>query len=156
VLAELVAHAIAGHHAGLPDRGGDPSALNERLDRATLARLDGHWIEDLRPDVSRLMPSVPFKGAKDHVAFRLAFLGRMIFSCLVDADYKDTEAFYGRTEGKVADRAWPALAERLPELINRLDRALAAKAAAAPDAPVNQLRQRVLGHVRAQAALALI
>ncbi|MBP0650607.1 hypothetical protein J8J40_26525, partial [Mycobacterium tuberculosis] len=93
--------------------------------------------------------SVPFKGAKDHVAFRLAFLGRMIFSCLVDADYKDTEAFYGRTEGKVADRAWPALAERLPELINRLDRALAAKAAAAPDAPVNQLRQRVLGHVRA-------
>lgn len=152
VLAELIAHAIAGHHAGLPDRGGDPSALNERLDRANLARLDGSWIDDLRPDVSNLMPSVPLRGLREHVAFRLAFLGRMIFSCLVDADYKDTEAFYGRTEGKAADRAWPALAERLPDLIDRLDRALAAKAAAAPDAPVNQLRQHVLGHVRGQAA----
>ena len=30
-MAELIAHAIAGHHAGLPDRIGDASSLNERV-----------------------------------------------------------------------------------------------------------------------------
>ena len=30
-IAELIAHAIAGHHAGLPDRIGDASSLNERV-----------------------------------------------------------------------------------------------------------------------------
>ena len=31
--------------------------------------------------------------------FQLAFLGRMIFSCLVDADYLDTEAFMTGRKG---------------------------------------------------------
>lgn len=152
VMAELIAHAIAGHHAGLPDRGGDLSALNERIDRANLDRLDRSWTDDLRPEVSALLPTLPLKGAKEHVGFRLAFLGRMLFSCLVDADFKDTEAFYAQAEGMAVDRSWPSLAERLPELIGALDQALAAKATQASDAPVNQLRRRVLAHVRGQAS----
>ena len=34
----------------------------------------------------------------------------MLFSCLVDADYRDTEAFYVRAEGQSVDRDWPTLA----------------------------------------------
>jgi CRISPR-associated endonuclease/helicase Cas3 len=151
VLAELIAHAIAGHHAGLPDRGGDLASLNERVDRADLDRLDPRWIEELRPETSGLAPPFAFKSPKE-AGFRLAFLGRMIFSCLVDADFRDTEAFYGAVEGAPVDRTWPSLAERLPDLIAALDRALTVKAAQAPDAPVNQLRRRVLAHVREQAA----
>ena len=37
-------------------------------------------------------------------AFQLAVLGRMIFSCLVDADFNDTEQFYAQTEGREVDR----------------------------------------------------
>ncbi|WP_237155129.1 CRISPR-associated helicase Cas3' [Oryzibacter oryziterrae] len=151
VIAELIAHAIAGHHAGLPDRSGDPSSLDERVVNCDLAKLDPQWLEDLRPEFADIGQSGPMKGAKAHLGFRLAFLGRMIFSCLVDADYKDTEAYYNKIEGKVADRAWKSLTDLLPALTAVLDRDLAAKAAEGGDGPVNRLRQRVLDHVRRQA-----
>ena len=39
-MAELIAHAIAGHHAGLPDSSGAPGTLSERLAGFDPARLD--------------------------------------------------------------------------------------------------------------------
>jgi CRISPR-associated endonuclease/helicase Cas3 len=76
----------------------------------------------------------------------------MLFSCLVDADFKDTEAFYNRIEGTTADREWPELQAILPGLIKRANAELASKAALEGEAPVNRLRQRVLVHVRGKAA----
>jgi hypothetical protein len=55
-------------------------------------------------------------------AFQVAFLGRMIFSCLVDADFKDTEQFYARIEEREVDRDWPTLQSILPGLIGAFDR----------------------------------
>jgi len=48
---------------------------------------------EIVPDASGLMREFKF-GSKRTIPFTVGFLGRMIFSCLVDADYKDTEAFY--------------------------------------------------------------
>ncbi len=91
---------IAGHHAGLPDYGGTGSMSDE----ASLhGRLLKH-IEDFSPYKSEIeIPKVetaPFDPCcvKDS-GFSLSVFIRMIFSCLVDADYLDTEKFM--TAGQV-------------------------------------------------------
>jgi CRISPR-associated endonuclease/helicase Cas3 len=53
VMAELIAHAIAGHHAGLPDRIGDASSLNERVQGVDLTCLDPAWRSELAIDLTR-------------------------------------------------------------------------------------------------------
>ena len=47
--------------------------------------------------------------------------GRMLFSCLVDADYRDTEKFYAEARGKGVDRDWSMLATTIERLIARFD-----------------------------------
>lgn len=124
VIADLIAYAIAGHHTGLPDKmSADFSCLTERLKSYGEGALDPAWRSEIAPDVQELTPAFEF-GGKDGAPFCLALLGRMIFSCLVDADYKDTEAFYGSLEGRSADRQWPSLEPLLPNLILTFDRAV--------------------------------
>lgn len=43
VTAEVLAYGIAGHHAGLPDRRGDDSALEQRIKRTDLPQLEPGW-----------------------------------------------------------------------------------------------------------------
>ena len=69
----------------------------------------------------------------------------MIFSCLVDADFRDTEAFYARTENLVKDREWPTLPKLVEELTEQLDQRLAKMVDEAPDTEVNRLRKVILG-----------
>ncbi len=46
IIAKLIAHAIAGHHAGLPDTIGDGASLAERLKRA-VDPIDPSWRNDI-------------------------------------------------------------------------------------------------------------
>jgi thymidylate kinase len=63
----------------------------------------------------------------------------MLFSCLVDADFLDTEAYFDA--GKPARRSgFPTLAQ----MHVAFDQYMAAKAASAPDTPVNTLRADIL------------
>ena len=59
----------------------------------------------------------------------------MLFSCLVDADFKDTEDYYNRVEGKTSDRDWSELPAILEGLTARLDAELARKAATGERGP---------------------
>lgn len=152
MIARLVAHAIAGHHAGLPDSVGTAGALDDRLGR-DLAPLDAIWRREIAPDVSDLWPGCIGKTGidRDKAPRALAFFGRMLFSALVDADFRDTEAFYAKAEGKTPDRDWPRLPNVVDDLIARLDAHMAKLAGKAEDTPVNRLRGEILGHVRAGA-----
>jgi CRISPR-associated endonuclease/helicase Cas3 len=149
VVSELIAYAIAGHHAGLPDRIGASGSLDERLGRFDHPKLDLVWRQEIAPDASGLMRKFDL-GDKTTAPFRVGFLGRMIFSCLVDADYKDTEAFYNRVEGRIANRDWGSLQELLPDFITAFDRYIARMPKTATK--VNQLRGEILAAVRAHAA----
>ena len=84
-----VAFAVAGHHGGLPDGGGksDPPDAPTLLGRQkkTVPPCDGWHQEISLPEVHR--PSMP----RDN--FAISFYIRMLYSCLVDADYLDTETF---------------------------------------------------------------
>lgn len=152
VIAELIAYAIAGHHAGLPDMASaDYSCLADRLKAFDEGVLDPAWQNEITPDAQALMPAFNF-GDKTSVPFRLALFGRMIFSCLVDADFKDTEAFYSAVEGRSVDREWPSLCSLLPDFLPAFDRHMADKRAEAAASDVNRLRAVILGHVRSRAA----
>lgn len=87
------AFAVAGHHGGLPDGGARSDApgaptLHGRL-KKQVPSYDA-W----RSEIRLPLPARPPKIACD--GFSASFYIRMLYSCLVDADYLDTEAFmYG-------------------------------------------------------------
>lgn len=150
----LVAYAIAGHHAGLANGAGDAegqtrSSLQTRLD-AALPKLLPAWQQELTAVPTPQWPAALKPRHKDHASFTASFLIRMVFSCLVDADYLDTERFYARAEGSTVSRGMPG---NMPALQAALQGYLAAKARAAASSSVNTERQRVLQHVRAQAGM---
>ncbi len=150
-MAQLIAYTIAGHHAGLPDMQsgtGSLNSLDERLEK-TLDPLDSTWEKEIRPVVTGLWPE-GFTLGKDRetTAFQLSFLTRMIFSCLVDADFCDTEGFYADAKGETVDRDWPTLPEIVDPLRDRLNNHFAGLAS---EGKVNRLRREILEHVRAQA-----
>jgi CRISPR-associated endonuclease/helicase Cas3 len=149
IIAKVIAHAIAGHHAGIPDTIGDESSLDARLKREVEA-LDPAWLSEISPVGAALIPPIDWGDGK-LLAYRLAFFGRMIFSCLVDADFRDTEAFYGAAEGRVFDREWPRLPCVVDALISRFGAFMAEKTAAAKATPVNALRAEILTYVRGRA-----
>lgn len=152
IVGELIAYAIAGHHAGLPDMGGAAfSTLAERLKGFSEASIDPAWETEIAVDASDLLPAFAWEktdGAR--CAFQLALLGRMIFSCLVDADFKDTESFYNRIENRAVDRQWPELAGILPDLLDRYDAHMTRFGK--PAVELNALRADILAHVRGRAS----
>jgi CRISPR-associated endonuclease/helicase Cas3 len=155
LMAELLAYAIAGHHAGLPDktsRAGEAGALAERL-KKPVETIGDIWRTEIEIDRKGLAPA-NFKPHSDQrVAFQIAFLGRMIFSCLVDADFLDTEAFYASVDGRQVDRRWPILAEEIDRLIAAFDTHMAGMQRGATETPLNRLRREILAHVRGKATL---
>ena len=150
-IARLLAYAIAGHHGGLPDMHSSTGLLNsldERL-KKTLDPLDPIWESEIQPNANDLWPE-GFTLGKDHetTAFQLSFLTRMIFSCLVDADFRDTERFYAVAKGETIDRDWPVLPEIVAQLRDRLNNHFTGLAS---EGKVNRLRREILEYVRTQA-----
>lgn len=148
VVGRLLAYGIAGHHAGLANGRdlGKRSTLEERLKGKDLPVLVEQWQEEISlPDKSQLK-FPPVNPRKERVVFQQAFLARMLFSCLVDADFLDTEAFYNRIEHRSSLRSHQPPA--LTELRAALDDYLAGFRA---DSSVNRIRADILAHVRQQA-----
>jgi CRISPR-associated endonuclease/helicase Cas3 len=143
----LIAHGIAGHHGGLVDGllAADP---DQRLARMGLsleavvaaATTDGLGLPQ-RFTPRLLTPS-------KHQGFQLAFLIRMLFSCLVDADYLATEDFYARAEGR--DAPPRGAAASLADLATALDGYLERFGQPRPGS-LNARRAEILAHARSLA-----
>lgn len=151
-IGQLLAYGIAGHHAGLANGivGERRPALSERLSDGYLASLPplmSAWEQEIDlPD--RLALPDGFTPCRARGAFQLALLTRMLFSCLVDADFVDTDNFYRRLEGKQlrSTGGGPSL-ETLRKRMN------AHLAGFSGEGGVNAIRAQVLSHVRRQATL---
>lgn len=142
----LLSYLIVGHHGGLPDGGSQEGELHYRLKHGKVP-----------PDVTllpvadikqELLP--PFRLRAEYAGFSLAFFTRMVFSCLVDADFLDTEGF--STPEKNAERPL-ADPEQIPKLKSLLDTHLTALAKQTESTQVNRLRQEILSQCRAKAEL---
>jgi CRISPR-associated endonuclease/helicase Cas3 len=90
---KLLAYCIAGHHAGLPDwSSGNNSDLEHRLKQAqtvTDAELIVREVLDLI--AARKPNKLPWRFENDSLDASLYI--RMLFSCLVDADFLSTERY---------------------------------------------------------------
>ena len=152
-LGQLLAYGIAGHHAGLTNGAegeGKRTPLQQRLCYVDLPPLDEQWEQEIVLPPKLTTPA----GFRAHSAvrgnFQLAFLARMLFSCLVDADFLDTEAFYARN----TDATRPSSRERaLPTLQALREQMDAHLADFRAESEVNQLRARILAGVRGKAVL---
>lgn len=155
--AKPLAFVIAGHHAGLAngvDGGHERSTLQQRTGAAfgsDIPALDPVWKDEVRLPRSVPVPALkPHVPATKYVNFGLAFFTRMLFSCLIDADRIDTENHARHTEGLE-----PLSAEypRVEDLRVQLGRYLEQMSSSAKATEVNALRQHILLHARAKAAL---
>jgi len=85
------AFCIAGHHAGLPNFGGradlEGTSLNARINRSKKVGLPCYrgWENEIN------LPSKNTDIPRDML--ELSYRIRMVYSCLVDADFLDTEEF---------------------------------------------------------------
>lgn len=143
----ILAYLIAGHHAGLPDWNSAEEGQSSLFIRVEEGKKKGYLQEALacsppQDILDQLRPTgLPPQGS-------MALWIRMLFSCLVDADFLDTEAFMD--ERKSAHRSsYPTL----NELLLLFDRHMADKAAKAINSPVNGIRAAVLHQCRERAVL---
>jgi len=150
---KLLAYIIAGHHAGLAngiDGGDNRSTLDDRL-KKVIPKLEKIWEEEIELPDQLSFPSI--KSVENLEGFQFAFLIRMLFSCLVDADFLDTEKFYLELAGQQQKRGThPSLKELQQALDNHLEN-LRNKAVSNSPSTVNDLRQEVLIYSRKQALL---
>ena len=110
---DLMACCVVGHHSGLPDFGntredypGAPTCIG-RLKRGLRGGIPAyHWDEKI---------PAPGKPPAFQDRFTQALWVRMLYSCLVDADYLDTETFM--TEVHLLRKGY----DPLPVLMDRLN-----------------------------------
>ena len=94
-----LSYCVAGHHGGLPDGGvhGDQdSTLIGRLTKAQKRLIPSYdaWKDEVELPTNRLsFPPAFVKETGEDAAFSYSFFTRMVYSCLVDADYLCTERF---------------------------------------------------------------
>ena len=164
VIGKLMAFCIAGHHAGLANGNGEGDnrrTLKQRLALqfgADIPALDNLWQQEIK--LPQNLSAPPLKADAHHPFFSYAFFTRMLYSCLVDADYLDTEAFYSNLENKAVERGgYPdlnALQHNFNQFINafrrRIAQAPAQTEAEKRNAALNRLRSEILDHAVEQAA----
>lgn len=138
---------IAGHHAGL----GDKEELRRRLAQKELlekalrggySRANGDAEQASRP---LWLPDVK----SPDFMHRMEMWVRMLFSCLCDADFLDTEAFYDSRRTDLRG-GWPpldSLVDRLTARVDELQRN-------APATEVNAVRRELRAAALSSAALA--
>lgn len=156
VVARVLAYLIAGHHAGLDNWF---SGLHERFNREDTLR-EGRDALAVAIPAAILKPSaaLPDLNAirtdqKDNIPGRFALWVRMLFSCLVDADFLDTERFMsqGKAEARSGFMPVDELEKRLAERLALMAQEVAARGEAG--SRVNLKRAEVLRACLAKAEL---
>ena len=143
LLGRLLAFGIAGHHGGMPNALGQ-GGLKERIDQAAALDLPT-WAVGATASVPAMIPEGSGLSGSEK-AFRLQFLARMLYSCLVEADDRETARFYAKAEGRAPEPENRTL--DAPRLLAAFDRYMAGLGG---EGAVNDLRREVLAHTRARA-----
>ncbi len=142
-IGRILAYCVAGHHAGLPDwiGGVTPSgSLSSRLKQEEGVVLEQPvmaWIQEREAvwQSFQLSPPWPFENAN---LSDISFWIRMLYSCLTDADYLDTEAFMDADRAAVRSH-YPELSELAERFFKQLD----AKQNSTADTEVNHIRAEI-------------
>ena len=128
--------AILGHHGGIPDGGGIREAI---YDGKAVA---GAVWEAARADLCELASALPNQALVVGKGFEADLFTRVVFSCLVDADWADTGA-HERTVKTLPHDLEPAALEP-GERLKRVEGYIAERAARPLEPHVKQARANVL------------
>lgn len=147
---KLLAYCVAGHHGGLPDnidaRGGE-SGLANRLTKSICdySVAPTELLDQPQP----AKPNMDWNRSERSRAFQASVFCRMLFSCLVDADFLATEFFmrHDRSAERPSDQPTPA--DLLPHLDSHLDQLQSQSR----NTRVNLARAQILSQCREKADL---
>ena len=140
-LGRLLAYTVDGHHAGLPDGVGDHTSLTHHLRDAQ----EPQGVKKAPPKEMRdLLPDFIKNGDRKEVPRKLWLWIKMLFSCLVDADWLDTEGFMDAKHAATRP-------EEFDDFPTLLDRYHAYMATLGHDGAINKLRDDILHAVLAKA-----
>ena len=148
VHGRILAYLIAGHHAGLADwysaeTGG--KALSIRLGAEQNYLLDRIPTQIIPHEIlTQARPSTKPRGGADGLHLWL----RMLFSCLVDTDFLDTEAFMDGDKSATRNGY-----RDLTSLLTDFDGYMTRKSTSAATTPVNVIRANILRQCREKSAL---
>ena len=115
------AFCIAGHHGGLPDMGtrddDTEGTLFGKLNRAMSGRIPSYerWKEEI------ILPNATLPSLREANSLSDMFFVRMLFSCLVDADFLDTEHFMKEENSSYREKRESSLSELYVKLIKKID-----------------------------------
>lgn len=129
------AFAIAGHHSGIPDGGHRQDAPDEPTLFGRIKRQVP--VAGGLPPITAC-PALPAWVAENKDNLTTAFFTRMLFSCLVDADFLDTETFMN---GSPAPRG---TGQSIPELLKKMKVKADSYLTGAASSPVGAQRNQVL------------
>lgn len=129
LLGIIPAYCVMGHHGGLPDGGSESQSQSEsgtlyyRLIDKNLPDYSLYAQEISLPQLKKPQCWNPgMNPKKDNIGFSLAFFTRMLFSCLVDADWLDTERFMKNESVQRGNfETITALCNKLAEYLKRYD-----------------------------------
>ena len=131
---KLLAYCIAGHHGGLPN-------WHCSFEAALKTRLEKRYEQVAIPLKTPTLPKqLPFeRPSKQLFGFQLQLFLRMLFSCLVDADFLDTERALDKSKA-----AWRSRYLELAELRPTFWKNYNALRNSAKESPVKTQREAVL------------
>ncbi len=135
----LLAYCAAGHHGGLPD-GGSPADLPTETTLLARLRRGTEPPEPGTPALPGERPALRAPRRLGNGGFTEAFWTRMVFSCLVDADFLDTETFMQGEQPRGGGADIPALLARFEEKISEI---------ALREGALNRVRGEILRACRA-------
>ncbi|VGO22961.1 CRISPR-associated endonuclease Cas3'' [Pontiella sulfatireligans] len=136
---------IMGHHAGLADYGSDQTgarALEPKMRTPDESDVIIKKVPEGIKNQSEPEPPKPLQNGAD-----VSFFIRMLFSCVVDADFLDTEAFMDKGREKLRNEEYP----KLDELLAAFDKHMDGMCKDAKPTKVNQIRAEVLDQCRVAA-----
>jgi CRISPR-associated endonuclease/helicase Cas3 len=147
-LALPLMYLIAGHHAGLPDWSAADGAGNASLENRMREDTERGLLQQATVDApAELLEEIPPPFPNNiGGSGGLHLWIRMLFSCLTDADFLDTEAFMNRDRSEQRG-GYPAI----DTLVEQFNQYMLQKEQKAADTPVNRLRATVLQQCRQKA-----
>ncbi|WP_410510346.1 CRISPR-associated helicase Cas3' [Methanosarcina hadiensis] len=134
--SRILEYIITGHHGGLLNYGTKECGLDERLSRPFLPDYSAYKNEISAPDLSKLRPGLT--PINNKMGFAISFYTRMLFSCLVDADFLDTERFLSPDKFSLRGQYEP-----FDELFLKFDNYMKAKLSTSEENSINRYRREI-------------
>lgn len=144
--SRILEYIITGHHGGMPDFENPNGGLQDRLLKKQLPDYSAYKNEIIAPDLNGIYPRIRLSHGSQ--GFSVSFYIRMLFSCVVDADFLDTEKVLKPNKSLLRGKY-----DSFTKLSRKFDEHMDIKLAKAKKSPINGYRKDIYEQCRKKANL---